>query len=382
MRIAWFALFVTACGSSTPPAGSPKAEPPAAAAASSTPAATAPGPAAAAGPASPYLATERRPVTDSYGEVRVVDEYRWLEDGKDPKVVAWTAAQNQLTRGRLDALPDRPKIRARVAELLSSRAPSYGDVAAVGAGVLARKRQPPKQQDLLVALRDPASAASERVVLDPNELDPSGHTTMDWFVASLDGKRVGVSLSLGGSESGDVHIYEIASGKALPDVVPHVNGGTAGGSMAWNAGGTGFWYTRYLEGGRAPRRGSRVLPADLLSQAGHDDDVGRLRARQGLPADRRGQAAHQQGRPQRARDGGQRRRQASMRCMRSTRAVTARRRGANLAVRRQDHRRRVRPRWHAVFAVAPGVRRAVRCARAAPAVYREASRSSSARATG
>ena len=243
MRIAWLALAVTACGSPPPPVAPP-----------ALPAVTAaqPAPPAAARPPSPYPETERRPVTDSYGDVKVVDDYRWLEDGKDPKVVAWTAAQNQLTRSRLDPLPDRPKIRARIAALLSNRAPVYGVVAAVGTGVLVRQRHPPKQQDLLVALRDPANPASERVLLDPNELDPSGKTTMDWFVASLDGKRVGVSLSSGGSESGDVHIYEIATGKALPDVVPGVNGGTAGGSMAWNADGSGFWYTRYPHEGERP----------------------------------------------------------------------------------------------------------------------------------
>src|SRR5437868_5432705 len=116
MRILWLALVVTACGSSPPPAAAPLGPSPAATAAT---AGTQPAGTAAAAPASPYPATEKRPVTDSYGDVKVVDDYRWLEDGKDPKVVAWTAAQNQLTRSRIDALPDRPKIRARSTELLS-----------------------------------------------------------------------------------------------------------------------------------------------------------------------------------------------------------------------------------------------------------------------
>src|SRR5262245_1444901 len=100
MRIAWFALAVIACGSSPPPAAPPKVAPPAAAIAMPAPStATTPAPAAA----SAYPVAERHPVTDTYGEVKVVDDYRWLEDGKDPKVVAWTAAENQLTRSRLDA---------------------------------------------------------------------------------------------------------------------------------------------------------------------------------------------------------------------------------------------------------------------------------------
>src|SRR5258705_12091892 len=149
MRTAWLALAVIACGS--PPAPAPPAPPapPPVAAASPAPPATPPA------PASPYPATERRPVTDVYGDVKVVDDYRWLEDPKDPGVVAWVAAQNQLTRSRLDALPDRPKILARVAELLSSKAPSYVGVRVIGSGVLALKDQPPKQQPLLVPFADP-----------------------------------------------------------------------------------------------------------------------------------------------------------------------------------------------------------------------------------
>jgi prolyl oligopeptidase len=217
--------------------------------------ATAPSPVSAAAPAppsSPYPATERRAVTDHYGDLEVVDDYRWLEAASDPAVVAWTAAQNQRTRGRLDALPDRDKLRARITELLSSKAPSYHAVTAVGAGVFALKRQPPKQQALLVAFRDPASAATERVVLDPNELDPSGKTAIDFYVPSRDGKRVAVSLSLGGSESGDLHLYDAATGAPLPDVIPQVHRGTAGGSMAWNRDATGFWYTRYPKAGERP----------------------------------------------------------------------------------------------------------------------------------
>jgi prolyl oligopeptidase len=256
MRIAWLALAATACGPSAPapiaPAApaAPAAEP--AAASGAAPAAASAPRDPAPAPHPPYPTAERRPVTDGYGEVRVVDDYRWLEHGKDPAVIAWTAAQNQLTRSQLDALPDRPRIRARVAELLSSKAASYLDVTVVGTGVLALERHPPKQQALLVALADPAKAASERIVLDPNALDPSGKTAIDFYVPTRDGKRVAVSLSSGGSESGDVHIYDVATGAALADVIPGVNGGTAGGSLAWNAEGTGFWYTRYPRDGERP----------------------------------------------------------------------------------------------------------------------------------
>jgi prolyl oligopeptidase len=202
-----------------------------------------------------YPPTARQAVVDAYFGTKVTDDYRWLEDAKDPNVAAWTDTQNKFSRARLDALADRPKIRARIAELLGSQPPSYGTVVVKGGRnvVFALKEQPPKQQPMLVVLGDPDKAATERVVLDPNALDPSGKTAIDFFVPSRDAKRVAVSLSSGGSESGDVHLYDVATGKALPDVVARVNGGTAGGSVAWNADGTGFFYTRYPRDGERPK---------------------------------------------------------------------------------------------------------------------------------
>ena len=107
------------------------------------------------------------------------------------------------------------------------------------------KDQPPKQQPMLVRLGSPDDLSGEKVLLDPNQLDPSGSTTIDFYVPSLDASKVAVSLSKGGSESGTVYVYDAASGARLSDEVPRVNGGTAGGSLAWSADGRGFWHTRY-----------------------------------------------------------------------------------------------------------------------------------------
>ena len=87
--------------------------------------------------------------------------------------------------------------------------------------------------------------SDERVLVDPDEIDDSGSTTIDWYQPSPDGNLVAVSLSWRGTEDGSVHVYQTASGELTGVTVPRVNGGTAGGSLAWAGDSSGFWYTRY-----------------------------------------------------------------------------------------------------------------------------------------
>ncbi len=201
-------------------------------------------------------ATPKKPVTDVYHGVAVTDDYRWLENWADPAVRAWSDAQNQYARKYLDALPVRASLAEELKKLYSKPSFRYTQLKAAGGMLFALKTQPQQEQPVLVALQSADNAASERVVTDPNQLDPSGGTSIDFYVPSRDGKLVAVSLSQGGSESGDVHVFETASGRETGAPIPRVNGGTAGGSLAWNADGSGFYYTRY------PRAGERP-PADL-----------------------------------------------------------------------------------------------------------------------
>jgi prolyl oligopeptidase len=204
-------------------------------------------------PAKPaYPVSARIPVVDEFHGVKVTDEYRWLEDPKSPEVQRWSETQQQFARAHLDRIAGREQIAKRVGELLASPSTSYFGVTARGSVLFSLKEAPPKQQAFLVTLRSADDLASERTVLDPTVLDPSGRTAIDFYVPSRDGKKVAVSLSKSGTESGSVHVFDVQSGKALGDVVPRVQGGTAGGSVAWNSAGTGFWYTRYPHPGERP----------------------------------------------------------------------------------------------------------------------------------
>jgi prolyl oligopeptidase len=196
--------------------------------------------------------TEKKPVTDEYHGVRVVDEYRWLEETGSPAVKAWTEAQNKHSRAWFKARPEREVIEARLTALYAKDTPSHGGIVARPGRIFALKFQPPKQQRLLVTLASPDDPASERVVLDPNELEPRGQVAMDWFVPSPDGKLIAVCLSENGSEAGTLHFYHTETGGQLPDRIARVQYPTGGGSAAWTADGSAVFYTRYPHQGEKP----------------------------------------------------------------------------------------------------------------------------------
>ena len=196
--------------------------------------------------------TEKKPVTDEYHGVKVVDEYRWLEESGSAAVKAWTRAQNQHSRAWLDARPDRAGIEAQLTELYAKDTPSHSGIVARLGRLFALKFQPPKQQRLLVMLASADDLASEKVVLDPNEIEPKGQVAMDWFVPSPDGKLIAVCLSEHGSEDGTLHFYQTDTGEHLTDRIPRVQYPTGGGSAAWTHDSSAVFYTRYPHQGERP----------------------------------------------------------------------------------------------------------------------------------
>lgn len=202
----------------------------------------------------PAPVAAKKPVVDTYHGTKVDDPYQWLEKSDDPEVRKWVDGQMAHMRAVLDKLPSRDAIRARLTTLMTHKSPGYFGMVQKGGVFFAMKIQPPRPQPLLVVLPSLEDPSTARVLVDPVAVDPSGKTTIDFFKPSPDGKRVAVSLSKNGTESGDVTLFDVATGKPLAGevVVPRVNGGTAGGDLTWNGDGSGYFYTRYPRGEERP----------------------------------------------------------------------------------------------------------------------------------
>ncbi len=189
--------------------------------------------------------TPAQEVTDTYYGVTVQDPYRWLENANDKEVRAWSLSQDARSRKYLDGLAVRKPIFTRLMKQISATSSRYYALYAVGDKLFALLNEPPKQQPMIVVMGNDADPAKSQIVVNPNILNKKGTTAIDWFVPSPDGSLVAVSLSDNGSENGSLHLFDVASGKQVGEVIPRVQYPTGGGSLAWRADSTGFWYTRY-----------------------------------------------------------------------------------------------------------------------------------------
>ncbi|MCC7083448.1 MAG: S9 family peptidase [Pirellulales bacterium] len=227
--------------------------------------------------------TARRAVSDTHHGVTIADNYRWLEDSSSDKVRQWSDAQNAYARKYLDALPDIATIRAQIAKIMRAKTFRYGELKYVAGKLFAIKQQPPKQQPFLLVMDWPEGLSDARVLVDPNELDSKGGPAIDWYVPSPSGKLVAVSLSTGGSESGDVHLFDVATGKPFDEVVPRVNGGTAGGDLSWAADGSGFYYSRYPRAGERPKADLDFVTQFYFHQLGTPSEADRYELGKDFP---------------------------------------------------------------------------------------------------
>src|ERR1700722_18776927 len=214
--------------------------------------------------------TPKRPVTDEVQGVKIADDYRWLENWEDPSVKAWSAAENARTREYLDHLPARESIKKRIHELVAASSASYYDLQFRAGMLFAEEYQPPQQQPMLVVMRSADDPASAKIVFDPNTATSKGSLSVDFYVPSFGGTYVAAALSENGSEDSSAHIFEVATGKELSDTVPRVNFATAGGSIAWKADSSGFYYTRYPQGNERPAEGANFYQQIYFHKLGTD----------------------------------------------------------------------------------------------------------------
>ncbi|HEY8927299.1 MAG TPA: hypothetical protein VIU64_23110, partial [Polyangia bacterium] len=212
---------------------------------------------AAAAVLPPYPTSRRDDVVETLHGARIVDPYRWLEDGRSAEVEQWTAAQSAYTRNVLGALPGRAALEKRLWALheigsLSAPVPrprtsAGGKATAASTWRYFYTRREGKQNQAVLCVREGLDGPN-RPLVDVNRLASDGTRSLDWWFPSEDGARVAYGVSADGSEESVLRVRDVATRADLPDVIER----TRACSVAWLPDGSGFYYTRYPTKGTVP----------------------------------------------------------------------------------------------------------------------------------
>jgi prolyl oligopeptidase len=182
-----------------------------------------------------YPLARRDALVETLHGVTVDDPYRWLEDDRSPETGVWTAAQNALTRQRLDG-PRRDALAARLRGLYDYPR----TLSLVGRGGRYFYTHNPGALDQPILYVRDSVHAEPQLLLDPNRLSEDRTTALTAYEVSPDGRQVAYALSIHGSDRQIVRVL------GREDVLQWVKFA----SIAWTAGGEGFYYLRFPEPGR------------------------------------------------------------------------------------------------------------------------------------
>jgi prolyl oligopeptidase len=187
---------------------------------------------------------EKRPLEETLHGVKIVDNYRWLEDGASSDTQKWVEEEMSYTRSLLDPLPGRDAIHKRLTELLS-----IGSISSpqIGGKYYFYTRREGMQNQPIIYVRESVDG-KDRMLLDVNQLAADGTIALDWYQPSENGKYLVYGTSPSGSEMSTLHIIETKTGAVLPDTIER----TRACSIAWMPDNSGFYYTRYPKKGDVP----------------------------------------------------------------------------------------------------------------------------------
>src|SRR5690348_17169003 len=181
--------------------------------------------AAAAGADSPAFfapQTPARPVVDVLHGLALTDRYRWLENGKDPEVAAWTRAQHAATVQYLDrSAPPVPGMKEELAKYFD-RDKTDPPLVKHGRQFFQRTRRGEPQPKLYTRID-----GRDVLLFDPIALDPSGKTKIGDVVPNRDASKLAVGVYAQGTERKDYRIIDSTTGAQIGPVISGL------GSFGW-----------------------------------------------------------------------------------------------------------------------------------------------------
>lgn len=198
--------------------------------------------------------TRKTDTVHDYHGTKVADPYSWLEDDNSAETKAWVEAQNKVTFGYLESIPERGKIQKRLTELWNYE--KFGVPFEEGGRYFYSRNNGLQNQSVLYW--SDSLASDPKVLIDPNSMSKDGTVALAGVSVSKDGKYIAYGLAEAGSDWNRWKIREVATGKDLGDELKWIKFSSA----AWDKQNRGFYYGRYPE----PKAGQDLTQSNYFQE--------------------------------------------------------------------------------------------------------------------
>ncbi|MFQ5495927.1 MAG: prolyl oligopeptidase family protein, partial [Phycisphaerae bacterium] len=176
-------------------------------------------------------------VVDDHHGTLVSDPYRWLEDPDSQESRAWIEAENEITFGYLDDIPERARIKDRLTKLWNYE--RYGLPTKRGHRYFFTKNDGLQNQNVYYVTE--GLNGTPRMLLDPNKLSEDGTVSVMGASYTDDGSLMAYSISTSGSDWREVKVRDVGTGADLTDHLQWVKFS----GLSWSKNEEGFYYSRY-----------------------------------------------------------------------------------------------------------------------------------------
>ncbi|RNA60722.1 prolyl oligopeptidase [Chryseobacterium nematophagum] len=184
-------------------------------------------------------------VTEDYFGTKIVDDFRNLENLKDPLVINWMQSQTNYSDSVLNKIPNREYYINKRTEFDQRQSFSVNKINITENGFCFYLKKRADENTAKLYYRK-GFEGIEKEIFNPENYNSKSHKKylINYIKANYDGSKVAIALTESGREISEMVIYDLKSHKILPDLVTNC-WPTNGGGISWLPDNNSFIYLQF-----------------------------------------------------------------------------------------------------------------------------------------
>lgn len=186
-----------------------------------------------------------KPIIDEYFGVKIIDEYRNLENLKDSVTLKWMKSQTDYANSILRNIRNRQFYIDKRLDLDKRKSFSTSNISITRNGIYFYLKKKPEESNYKLYTRN-GFDGNEYDIFNPQTYKPENKKNyqINYINPNYDGSKIAIALTEGGKEISEMVIYDVKNKKLLPNVITNC-WPSDGGGISWLPDNKSFIYLYY-----------------------------------------------------------------------------------------------------------------------------------------